>query len=77
MRGYKQPSLRDRTLKVHINEGKEAGKWPHDYDEFERMRHIYKLTIAQMQRNFRLKAWRSMQDWWRVDDEEHARETNA
>lgn len=58
-------------MPVHINQGKEEGKWPHDYETFETMRHTYKLNMAQMQRNFKLKARSTMKEWWAVDDEEH------
>lgn len=64
-------SLTEETLKVHIDAGKKAGKWHHDYKGFERMRHKYNMTIAQMQRQFSLKVWSTMREWWRVDDHEH------
>lgn len=64
-------SLTEETLKVHIDVGKKAGKWPYDHDDFERMRHKYNMTIAQMQRQFKLKVWSTMREWWRVDDQDH------
>lgn len=68
---FKRPSLREETMRVHIDEGKKNGQWSHTYEDFETMRHTYRLNISQMQRNFNLKARSTMKEWWAVDDEEH------
>lgn len=71
---YKKQSLKDEGIDNHINAGKAAGLWDHDYESFERQRHAYGLTITQMKRNFNLKSWEAMQTWWKVDNLKHKQE---
>jgi hypothetical protein len=73
---YRPLSIRDKSLKVHIEQGKAAGKWPYGYTEFEQQRHAYEWSVRKMAKKWGLKAWSTMRDWWTIDDEDHARENS-